>query len=555
MNSSPSRRSWIWRAQIGLGDSPEELASRRETFERFLHEYPFPQDPDDELAGDGASGTNHNNLHESNAAPTAGDLDPLTAMMLEEQALAQQQEEMDLAYRRDLARRKRGQYSQDGDSLIEDEDYDRNLAALQIIDKDLHRLAHPTGSNEETDSSARRKEILRRILYVYNCRHESIGYRQGMHEIASWLLWALECDCCETKDTTRMDYSALAGECFAMTEAILTDIQPAYDVGEHKPMEQMSLRVVDLVAKADYQLRHRLDHLGIPPAIYLTKWIRLLFSREVVDVMGMWDAMFQAKQDGFAWMMILEATAAARILQHRQAILLSGDDGLLHLLMNMPPEEHLEPLLEFLQPLLRGDTIVLPVIELPPAVPNPRSDPLAPRAEGAVPNPLFTAQAVGSLAAHLTGVKESIAAQTQSISKRLMQEWEAIQAENQATQQRSYDDGFWNQSLLAQANALDSPSRRVVDSHSSPRQQHQGSQQSTGLAAAAPSSSSSSLTPRSGFPPHTWAFEMEYRLGVLQNFVMLSEQHQRGSVPPSVWEALADLEEIRQSILRTHNAT
>jgi hypothetical protein len=534
-----SRRSTLWRLQIGLGCSAEDLEQRRSLYQEYLEQHPFPallEDSEATAARPEGTGFSISNSFDPDAA-----LDPLTAILLEEQTLAQQQHDMDLEYRKALARRKRIPQQQrytgtdEEDLSVED----RNLAALQIIDKDLHRLGHPSGDADF--DGTQRKEVLRQVLYVFHCRHESIGYRQGMHEIASWLLWSLECDEDEDADEKQLSSDA-AAECYFMTETVVTDIQAAFDVGENRPMEQMSRRVVAEVTQTDLQLWERLENLHIPPAIYLTKWIRLLFSREVIDVMGLWDAMFAAKQEGFSWMRILEAAAAARLLQHRVDFVLCSEDTLLNLLMNLPPEQDIDPLLEFLHALLREDHIALPPISLPRATVNyeaPAQEQIQTQSSNITSNPLFSKQVVGSLAAHLSGVKNTIAAQTQTFSKRLQHEWENIQNENNQSALRSYDDGFWSQSLAGTVDPYSFSSPPTL--RTSPNaQDHSGA--------------NTTYSPtRMTYPPHTWAYEMEHRLCTLQNFVMLSEQHYKGSVPPGVWEALADLEDIRQAILRTHS--
>jgi hypothetical protein len=539
--ASPRRRSFLWRSQIGIGNSVPEIECRRDTFQQYVREYPFPEEPDEDDCNSNNNKNNNNktpSLDNNNdncgdsSAVIHPDLDPLTAMLLQEQTIARQQQEMDIEYRKEVARRKRNKNQQQQRVIEEDEGFDQRLAAVQIIDKDLNRLSHPSGNTNNIDSTAR-KHILRQVLYLYNCRHETVGYRQGMHEIASWLLWALEQDYLQNDD----DDETLTVECFFMTESILTDIQAAFDVGDNHPMKQMSRRIGVMIHSADALLWQRLEGLGVPPAIYLTKWVRLLFSREVIDVMSMWDAMFLAKEDGFSWMMILEAMAAARLLQHRAEIILSPEDGLLNLLMNLPPEQDFEAMLDYLRPLLRGETLVLPTIPMPRATNMNGNEIHEPHninlnQKGGI----FSTQVVGSLATHLSGVKESLAAQTQSLSKRLTQEWENIQAESQIGD-RSYDDGVWNQSMFVSVDPYQQVHLQSTSSpvNPSPRQSPQRS------------------SPRSNYPPHTWAYEIEHRLAILHNFVMITERQHRASVDPSVWQALADMEEIRQAIFKTHN--
>jgi hypothetical protein len=447
-------------------------------------------------------------------AHTEADLDPLTAMVMEEDRRTQSLAEMDLHYRKERARRKRnggGAGGQGRQILLEaeDESYDDSAAALEIIDKDLVRL-----------HTSQDKSVLRSVLFVYHCHHSpDPGYRQGMHEVASYLLQALVEEPSfkdegfggsgSNGDSAQQEVEAeqerlVAGEVYAMLEIVLTQIAPAYDVAtpnDPKPLEAMGRRILALVGRADPQVWDRLQSLQVPPAIYLTKWIRLLFGREVRSVLELWDVVFELssssstsptgeedtttlsaqtlapalrQQRNNTLLAVLEAVAAARILHHRREILL-GDDDTLHFLMNVPVEPDIAPIVDLARTLLSGQPVSLPpMVDVPiypsaaaatssSPVPPPRSSPtllrssLLSRATAFTPGPTTgatttsttTATGTPALSAALSTMKQQFTEaldRTSTISKRLYHEWENLSADKSLDdpQIRSYDDDVWH---------------------------------------------------------------------------------------------------------------
>ncbi|EED87430.1 small GTPase, partial [Thalassiosira pseudonana CCMP1335] len=177
-------------------------------------------------------------------------------------------------------------------------------------------------------------ERLSQILFVYAREHPEIGYRQGMHEILSYVLLVLEMDLLQqatedekkrlmTESLSPMGMSRFGSEgkhllhdAFNIFECIMMALAPAYDaipVGDEttatlmeaakiergeSPMEQMTSSIVSkirYVARDEALFSHVL-YMPVPPQLYFAKWVRLMFGREMAggmkDVMRLWDAFF-----------------------------------------------------------------------------------------------------------------------------------------------------------------------------------------------------------------------------------------------------------------------
>jgi hypothetical protein len=207
----------------------------------------------------------------------------------------------------------------------------------------------PAASTED-HSRKERADRLSQLLFVYAREHPEIGYRQGMHEILSFILLALEMDILEQsvkkendnwkRDIMEMrrssnkggmagvdssgqivvirllDQNYLLHDAFALFECIMSALAPAYDAipgGEEAtsailekakrergdtPMEHMTSCIVSKIrfVARDEALFGQVLCMPVPPQIYFAKWVRLMFGREVQGgmkhVMRLWDCFF-----------------------------------------------------------------------------------------------------------------------------------------------------------------------------------------------------------------------------------------------------------------------
>jgi len=223
-----------------------------------------------------------------------------------------------------------------------------SLRRAPILDEPDEPVDTGPDSKREKDSSIKaRAAQLSRILFVYAREHPSIGYRQGMHEILSYILLALELDVLQqlnreerrsarySKTNTHLTKGSSAGvdqsgkivtihlldkvfllhDAFSIFECIMTALAPAYDSmpstsdekikgllkemqsdPDSSPMESMTNSIVSKIRyiARDEQLFGHILYMPVPPQLYFAKWIRLMFGREVdggiKDVLILWDA-------------------------------------------------------------------------------------------------------------------------------------------------------------------------------------------------------------------------------------------------------------------------
>jgi hypothetical protein len=231
------------------------------------------------------------------------------------------------------------------------------------------------------------------MLQIYAHQNPHIGYRQGMHEISSYLLLVIEMDLFDQESQQRessplLHPDFLANDSYCMFEAIMNQLGPAYDVkmnqGAESPMEYMAQSILAKIRNTacDKSLHQHLLSLNCPPELYCTRWVRLMFSREVAgwkNVLLLWDIFMDListcpltsmlktrytrpgvtpalKLGGFSLMVVLEATSASMILLQRSALLNSqdaSDSDSIHRLMNVPPLKNILPLTATLLSMMR----------------------------------------------------------------------------------------------------------------------------------------------------------------------------------------------------------
>lgn len=315
-------------------------------------------------------------------------LDPLSAMIQAQDEQTAREMELERQYRND--RRSRHAHTSD-------ETPDDRAAYNELIRKDLHRLS--PDMNE-----ASRLVILHRILMIYSLEHTG-GYLQGMHEIASFVLF---CTCTEA-------------DAYILTECILQHIAAAYDLDERTSLSAQAVRILGRLQPVAPQLYQKLRSIDIPFQLIFTKWIRLLFGRETKEVSLVWDALFHT---GVPLQVSAEALAAARLWEHGNRIMVSNDhDDIMHFCMNMPMEDNVTVWIARMRVLLSLDP--------PDTLPPPKSYGPLPVVQHVTPQPpprTITSWDPTALMVppQLSTFTEKLAAQTQHLSKRITQEWENL---------------------------------------------------------------------------------------------------------------------------------
>lgn len=558
-------RTVRWKRYLQLDDRKGDASTL--AFQQLVEQYPLPELPDAtasnvEQQPDLESKTN-TDTHNSH-------LDPLTAMVQQAETQQKKDSELERAYRKEKALRKRtgGKHH-----VVEEEVEDDALANASMIQKDLHRLSVPgPGCFEE------RNTVLETLLFVFcSVNH---NYLQGMHEVASYVLYAFELEFASHKDKLP------AAEIYFVLERLLRSLYVSYDIGDNHPQAQMSRRMMTTLTQLWPALQPKMQN--VPLQLILTKWMRLLFAREVSNVLETWDAIFQAAhaldqqvQDNgnnndtartSSVQRAAEAFGIARLWEHGNTILYLDDN--LHWLMNMPVEVNVTVLVKRMRFILGLSQEPLPLPgPVPPAIVAEQQQhiqqkiyeqqALQPQATKMTTSPTARRHTHSSsnnppnlwgqsLLSQTTGMLGStnLSGITEKISKRISQEWDQLiipdrphQRQQPPPQQAPSNNDTYNLDYYS-----DTP-RRVPDS---PRA-------ATSVAAAAPTNVGSSIsnqmaarnsTPATPKPYHTCtrSQQLQRNLHVLQQFAVQCERTHGIKAPGTVWGALAELQVLQQQL-------
>lgn len=170
------------------------------------------------------------------------------------------------------------------------------LETQEIIRQDVNR----TFPDIELFRDEQVARNLSQILLVYACINPSIGYRQGMHELAAPILWVLlqEEDPDTEKSENILSSKYTCSDAFIMFESLMKYAQQWYMTGSNPPpMVVLAQDFQETILKTiDNDLYTVFVEHGIEPQIFLIRWIRLLFSREFTfnRVLQLWDCIFAA---------------------------------------------------------------------------------------------------------------------------------------------------------------------------------------------------------------------------------------------------------------------
>ena len=189
--------------------------------------------------------------------------------------------------------------------------YFRNQEVRDTIALDLERL-HP---GDEFYSSGDVQAALLDVLTVWSLENPSIGYRQGMHELAALIFSQRAADAAglghpwgsadappadpvvdgapelsaayvehdayamfaALMGPTRADRPSAADETTPFAWLPTSRIPPSGAVSE---VQAACDRVFRTLGAVDQPLRDHLDSLGIEPPLFLLRWLRVLFTRE-----------------------------------------------------------------------------------------------------------------------------------------------------------------------------------------------------------------------------------------------------------------------------------
>jgi hypothetical protein len=411
-----------------------------------------------------------------------------------------------------------------------------------IIEKDLKRLPHPTQAGQSPSQNAPAQEeritSLKDILYIYAQEHPQMGYRQGMHEIASYILFLFELEQAEYPDHPL--FNPILPASFALLERTLDQLQTAYDASVEESLQQMSHSILGKIHQNDPALFHHLINTPNipPPPIYCTRWVRLLFSREVVgyeNIFKLWDVFFE-----YNIMRALEVATASRILLLKDA-LLNPDNNPLDLLMNVPQLTEVGPFIDSLRLLMKqGDEagpIQLPASQILPTAqsannrtPAKASAPHMPAPQqfgGGDPLRSPTPGDDGQKQFSFSKMRQNLGQKGESLRKKIItttNEWKT-QPSGSGSVPTSSDFFASASEAIRNHNIARQPTETVLFADPlmrpppSPKQhQHE-----------------------------MWSRMLKKRIWTVQEFLISIESNEK-KAPREVWEALADLDRMQQEL-------
>jgi len=327
-------------------------------------------------------------LSEEKCAPLDNSADdPLTAIVKQQEALE------DLAAAK---KKSRGERIRKG--TLNETSVDR----LRIIKKDVMRIdtehaqkfhyyindrASQNGQDPQDFSTSveMRSSFIMKILFVYSEKYGS--YYQGFHELCSAIMFVIESDLSESELNTGrvqtndevdskevlLNRKFLLHDTFSIFEALMSHLAKCY-----KDSGKISNEVVSKIpyVACDKELYNLIQSVPMEHEVYLSRWIRLMMSREVVGLQQtfqLWDTFMdliskeptiaskeqsyysqigpeklRVKIGGWELEQILEMTAASLIWSKRESLLASGADHALEILVTSKPLEDVSPLIDTL---------------------------------------------------------------------------------------------------------------------------------------------------------------------------------------------------------------
>lgn len=204
------------------------------------------------------------------------------------------------------------------------------------------------------------QSALSNILYVWSTLHPTIGYRQGMHELAGALYitrWADSMCSGRTPLENLMDEVYIEHDTYAIFFKLMESLCELYEWQSpdsqgtsawKPPIIHRSNRVFNYLKSVDPVLSAQLMSLSIEPQLFLLRWMRLLFLREfpLGHALELWDSLFavsvrRQQQDERRPSMIMDLvdwTCIAYLLRLRNRLLVDSQTLVLGTLLHPAPD-------------------------------------------------------------------------------------------------------------------------------------------------------------------------------------------------------------------------
>ena len=190
------------------------------------------------------------------------------------------------------------------------------------------------------------REILVRVLFIWNIRHPASGYVQGINDLCAPFIITYLSDylhieaesCAYNKD----EFNGLEKESLTEVEADVywslcktiektQDIYTAHQPGAHKIMNKMK----EIVKRVDTELHEHLEKQNVDFIHFAFRWANCFLMREFAldKVIRMWDTYFSESED----MAVFHVYVCASLLLHLKSELIKKEfPALLIYLQSLP---------------------------------------------------------------------------------------------------------------------------------------------------------------------------------------------------------------------------
>ena len=268
-------------------------------------------------------------------------------------------------------------------------DWNRSITNGQlgrIIRLDVDR----THSSTEFFQRAEVRHMMERILLMWSLQHPEPSYRQGMNELLAIILIALNQDyglfapaTYPEKLVNMLNPEHMEADSYSLFCDVMEVMCPYYLPGDAPTTGDGDTALLQAFAHVQFHLLPEVDHVlsthlkrcDVFPAMYLLRWIRVLFTREftVEQIMVVWDRLLSGTngfteeeltsgefKDEVRPLGMMDYVCVAMLVRIRCELLLGDPSTTLMCLMMYPPVDSVEDLFDLAHAIRRDPDSVVP---------------------------------------------------------------------------------------------------------------------------------------------------------------------------------------------------
>jgi len=200
---------------------------------------------------------------------------------------------------------------------------------------------------------------------VYAKDNPRVEYQQGMHELLAPIYYIVDCEKVivseENPATFLFDDRYVVHDSYVMFSAMMGFMGDWYSqLEEEENSDDLIIQKCHniqnvLIKKFDPYLSGYLLSLEIIPQVYLLRWIRVIFSREIElnDTYLLWDLILAYDNKAS----LIDYIAVAMIILKRETLISSDSNGIFSLLFDYPKDIKLTEIIEKAMDLIEGKVI------------------------------------------------------------------------------------------------------------------------------------------------------------------------------------------------------